>query len=114
MTNKIGRNEELIHKNECNVEWSYYFNGHDWNCLCSTGHKQSPIDLCSHSVQNTNQDQYYFILTSKLQFDNYYADNVGYQITNTGKTIKIEYKLGSINIKDDGTGQSDSLDHQYP
>ena len=39
MTNKIGRNEELIHKNECNVEWSYYFNGHDWNCLCSTGHK---------------------------------------------------------------------------
>lgn len=27
----------LTYKTECNVEWSYYFQGTDWNCLCSTG-----------------------------------------------------------------------------
>ncbi len=40
----------LTYKSECNVQWSYYFQGTDWNCLCSTGTQQSPVNLCSQGA----------------------------------------------------------------
>ena len=30
---------------ECNEHWDYQSEGDDWNCECSEGHEQSPIDL---------------------------------------------------------------------
>jgi carbonic anhydrase len=30
---------------ECNENWSYRFNGKDWECTCKEGMEQSPIDL---------------------------------------------------------------------
>lgn len=30
---------------DCNENWSYKFNGKDWECACKDGNEQSPIDL---------------------------------------------------------------------
>lgn len=84
--------EEFLKKDECNMNWDYFQNGNDWKCKCSVGNLQSPINLCALKTQKTCDDVYFQFLDN-VDFD---LDQPQQKISNTGKTVKIDYKLGKL------------------
>ena len=91
---KLGPDEEFIDKKECNVNWNYFHNGNDWNCKCSVGMLQSPINLCDKNVKEY-KDEVYFHFTTKDEMD---LIRPVQKIKNTGKTIKIDYNIGFLRL----------------
>lgn len=61
----------------CNEDWNYGSKGTNWNCKCSEGFEQSPINVERRCVSNINETasfQWSKIKTSKLA--TFYEDNM--------------------------------------
>ena len=92
MSLQLKGDQVLSYKSECNQEWTYLFQGQDWNCECSVGGNQSPIDLCQGGASKSTSHHYVFDI-----FDRYQQSRQNkVEITNTGKTIKLEFRFGSV------------------
>jgi carbonic anhydrase len=61
----------------CNEDWTYASHGSDWNCKCSEGFEQSPINVERRCVSNINETasfQWSKVNVAKLA--TYYEDNM--------------------------------------
>lgn len=61
----------------CNEDWNYGSKGTNWNCKCSEGFEQSPINVEKRCVSNINETASFSwskVKTSKLAA--YYEDNM--------------------------------------
>jgi carbonic anhydrase len=80
---------------KCNQNWNYHSNGKDWECQCSEGHMQSPIDLPLKDVALLSRDRpkfNYEAVDAKADFT-----SIDGSIT-AGENIKIRYDRGALRI----------------
>lgn len=61
----------------CNEDWNYTAHGGDWNCKCSEGFTQSPINVERRCVVNANQTaSFSFSQVNSELLDGSYQDNM--------------------------------------
>lgn len=41
----------------CNEDWTYFKAGEDWNCKCSEGKQQSPVNIKTGCAKNNEIDE---------------------------------------------------------
>lgn len=61
----------------CNEEWNYGSHGNNWNCKCSEGFEQSPINVerrCVSNINDTTSFQWSSVKAAKLT--TFYEDNM--------------------------------------
>ena len=76
----------------CNTGWGYFNEGQDWECKCTEGHMQSPIDLPRQKITTPVNDAAIF---------DYYKQKAGTTsyAWEDGK-VKIKGKFGTLNDVD--------------
>lgn len=61
----------------CNEDWNYTAHGGDWNCKCSEGFQQSPINVDRRCAVNANQTaSFSYSKVSTEKVTGYYQDNM--------------------------------------
>lgn len=99
---------------DCNEKWNYDNHGTDWECECSEGKEQSPIDLPGATkgkaaISKVKPLFYYDKIPAK--FENATEDGM----YNAGDNLRINYteSTHSINIKHPNFGAAVTLDGIY-
>ena len=94
---------------DCNENWNYAKNGDDWECDCSDGKEQSPIDIPSvgsgKAVLSPVKPVFYY-QEAPIEISTNSAD--GYYVK--GDNVKITYTNGYISIKHPNLGTVVTLD----
>jgi len=85
----------------CNDNWNYDSQGKDWNCDCSEGKLQSPIDIDTGKITRSPVKPVFRY--GKTVVD--YKPEMGEE-----SPIKIEYAENSVKIKHEGMGKLITLD----
>jgi carbonic anhydrase len=92
---------------KCNQNWNYANKGADWECQCSEGREQSPIDLPSKN------DAILSSLRPIFQYDTVRAMAVESTLDGTliaGEYVKIRYENNAIRIKHPNMGKIVAID----
>lgn len=76
----------------CNEKWNYKNHGEDWQCECSEGTQQSPIDFpeINSAKETTNKTLFSFYRVNKNEKDN------DFEMLFEENMLKIKGNLGSI------------------
>ena len=93
----------------CNENWNYLKNGKDWECICSKGKFQSPIDLPSKSsaIDSSVRPSFdYNRIDHDMKFDKTIFDNS----SDEGENIKIRYFNNAIRILHHDLGKITTID----
>jgi carbonic anhydrase len=93
----------------CNEKWDYSHNGDDWECECSEGKEQSPIDLPS------TKDAISTLIRPMFQYNHITAKSTETspdldKTNNQGENLKIIYKENLIRILHPNFGRAVSFD----
>jgi carbonic anhydrase len=92
---------------QCNEKWDYANKGNDWECECSEGREQSPIDLPSKDAAILSN------LRPLFQYDMVQAKSIDTTIDGSliaGEYIKIRYDGNAIRIHHPNLGKIVALD----
>jgi len=83
----------------CNDGWNYKEQGKDWNCDCSEGKAQSPIDIKSANTTKSPVKPVFKYQEVEINMKNY-----------AESPAKIEHSNGAVRIKYDSLGKVVTLD----
>ena len=92
---------------KCNEKWDYSNKGNDWECKCSEGKEQSPIDLPSTNQAVSSPVKPYFNyieFTPFLDSSTYNGKQIG------GKRMRIRYVDNALRIFHNNMGKVTTLD----
>lgn len=90
---------------KCNENWDYLAKGGDWNCECSEGKEQSPINLPpkQHAIDSP--------IKPVFQYDEIHPDGSSSDISeDKTKPLKIKYEDNALRIKHKIFGKLVTLD----
>jgi carbonic anhydrase len=93
----------------CNEKWNYSKNGKDWECICSMGKFQSPIDLPSKSAaldSSVRPAFNYYRIDHDMKCNKTILDNS----QGEGENIKIRYFNNAIRILHHDLGKITTID----
>lgn len=91
----------------CNENWDYTNKGNDWECQCSEGKEQSPIDLPDSNVAVSSAVKPYF---SYLEFDPFPDSSTSDGNVTAGKRIRITYSNNALRIHHNNMGKVITID----
>jgi carbonic anhydrase len=107
--------------NKCNEEWNYEQNGTDWECTCSEGLNQSPVNLPSPSVAEASHIKPLFIydviepVTKESSVDGILRENETLKIFNKEGMLRIvSSKFGRIVLADGGVFNAEEIVFHTP
>lgn len=80
---------------KCNEKWNYLEHGNDWECTCSEGKKQSPIDLPTKNQANQSKIKPLFMYESILPIS---KENTLDGLLVENEPVKIYHKNGALHI----------------
>jgi carbonic anhydrase len=89
----------------CNENWNYSLKGDDWNCDCSEGKMQSPIDLppLKYAIDSPVKPLFQYKEVNKNSKSNNDPDN-------HSKRLRLEYSDSALRIKHSNFGRIVTLD----
>lgn len=92
---------------KCNENWDYSEHGRNWECTCSEGHEQSPIDLPNiiEAIESPLKPLFSYKEVSKLADDDVLDKNI---LKGTPNAIK--YNEGKVSILNYDFGKLVTLD----
>jgi len=105
----------------CNANWNYYKNGSDWECICSEGLNQSPINLPKPNRKMISKMKPLFLydlmqpIAKENSIDGIMKENEPIKIFNQDGLLRIMHSnLGKIVLPDGGVYHGEEIVFHTP